>query len=231
MNRNFLATPEEIQKRSYFEHAAMWYSDMFLCCYFQKSVLLVILGSMAFLLLVLVHAAHKQFPLQRQVQYVSFVSSGADYSADIITDNSLQDARLVVSKCLIQDYVETRENYNYQVLAKRIKYVAALSTKAELQKYYDQLATSNPQSLVLKYKDNYIREAKVQKVTFLDDNNALVVFDSKVYNKYSQTLLSHDVETVQITFDADPVNEETLKKKDYYFEVTNYQIEAPTNVQ
>lgn len=226
---------KQIKEGRYFSDAREWYSLRYLMPVPERSLLIFITSLSIVASIVAVWTSYSMFPVVRPYEVIIKAESSLDYYAVIkrLTEENLT-TRQSIAKYLLQDYVVTRESYDYKEFEPQFRRMKEASSKKVYREFAEEMSTSNPNSRTVNYGKYTTREVKVLSSAFAEEGRytekAAVIFETMVIgrkgNKSVERLGAHISYTLG---DIDKIIEKRKAGEPYdgrlEFIVTNYTVQ------
>lgn len=215
---------EYVDNGEYFTEARKWYKQKYLYPLCYRSMALCAATLFVILATIIVINMQSLFPLVKVLRYSVTTSGSGDETAlvtkaDHIDNNPMRS----ISEIMLKDYVQKREQYDYNALANQIEYVKNTSTRIVFKRFYNYLSIDNPDSPVLRYQKDAKRTITINSVKFIDDSTAEVHFASQA--KDSSNQLFEDMTWVAtIDFDSDRIKLHTPNDTPFNFTIMEYKL-------
>lgn len=215
---------EYVNNGEYFTEARKWYKQKYLHPLCYRSIALCAATLFIMLAIVITMNMQSLFPLVKVLQYSITTRGSGDETAlitkaDQIDNNPLRS----ISELMLSDYVQKREQYDYNSLASQIEYVKTTSTRIVFKKFYNYLSIDNPDSPVLRYQKDARRVITVDRVKFIDDSTAEVHFVSQARDGSNQ-LFENMVWVATIDFDSDRIKLHEPNDTPFNFIIMEYKL-------
>jgi type IV secretory pathway component VirB8 len=218
---------ERVESGVYFKYALAWYKIKYIDLISTRSLMILFVALMCLMISGITFQVYKVLPITKKLLYVahSKESTLIQRNTNIIKAGYYKDPLLSISKILIENYVKKREQYHYSKLKEQITYIKNTSNRNVFDSFYESLDIKNPNSLLLKYQNNYVKNIVVDAIE-VDNYEALIIFKAYVDNIYDKSKRSVTQYQVQIKFDIDQVDSSMKDMSRYNFIVTNYEKEV-----
>ncbi len=169
---------KQVDNGVYFEDAKEWYQQKYMYPVIERSFFLLLttiaifISIMAALVLVDFLPLVRHMPLivknDNTVETYVTIRNLAKESGQV--DATKEDANNTLIKYLIEKFVESHETYdytnNFALLGRNVTYIKQFSTQEVFNKYKYYVSMSNPNGLILKYREHTKRNIKVMRETF-----------------------------------------------------------------
>jgi type IV secretion system protein VirB8 len=226
LEQSKLATKDSIISKQYFQDAMKWYNGKFLFPVIERSLILFISIILALLGLIMLIQIQSQFPLKKEITYLSFIDQdilSQNTNIEIAPEEDNNPTRYI-NEHLCKFYILKREKYDYYNLKEQLIYLKSTSSKKIFRSFYNSLNLSNPESPLVRYQKYAKRYSKIENIQFLDDNHIIANLNIEIRDNDFK-LLEKKKAKITMSFDSDSVNKYTNNQKEFYFIVTEYNIQ------
>ncbi len=206
---------QKLQSGEYFRDARIWYNELYHRPIGERSFFIVITLLSAITIWLSVHVYLSMFPLKPVIPYIILSENIVDEYPVIspLRQAPSEDLNISIARFLIANYVQMRENYQYDVQKMEWSFnrVRSTSTEQEFAKYQHVVNPQNPASPFNKYGRDARREIAISNIT-LDleskPSSAQVHFTSKVIRN-KQVQINNWVANITFSFPKLKVDQET----------------------
>jgi type IV secretion system protein VirB8 len=222
----FKLTQEHVTSQQYFQDSSIWYNGKFIFPIVERSVLFIASILLTICISIISYQIREELPILTNMKYLLNIS-GDIFSKEIRinTDEDFDSNSLrFVTKTLCQDYVEKRENYDYDKLREQIIYMKHTSTKTLFKSFYDSLSTNNATSPLNRYQKYGRRKVTIKNLSFLDDNNVIIDFGAEAKDMDNKIFESTN-HRVKLSFESDTLRGDVKNGTEYKFLVTGYKVQ------
>jgi len=215
---------ELIDSGEYFSEAKLWYNyhNIFPIC--QQSYLMFALFFVLTIGLYLSLNIYILLPMHKKVPYAVTNNSISSPLLKIKHANEFpNDPYKSIAYILVKNYVKVRESFASKNLVNQLTYVQTNSSKLVYKNYFNYIDTTNPNSPVLRYSNEYNKVIEIQDViTTENPNNMIVNFTSKAIDEYNNVAESITWQA-DVLFEMDKINNN--KDGEFLFSVIDYKVE------
>lgn len=219
---------KNIRNGRYFADARDWYARRYLVPISERSLLIlltiiaVIAGSVAAI------SSYQMFPVVSPYELVTHVNDSLEHFSTIKRlEKKGLTTRQVVAQYLLENYVVTRESYNYKAFEPQFKRMRAASSKKVFREFKQEMDLKNPLSRPLIYGKDVTRGVKVLSFAFdkvgRHTEAAAVVFETIVKSDMPKGEESVERWGAHIEYTLSDIDE-AMKTKKIEFIVTNYKV-------
>ncbi len=179
---------KKIKDGSYFKDASNWYAIKYLYPIAERSMMFVFAIAALLALFPIATLFNSMSGDSNKIPFPINVEDSIDHFSIVkpLAEDS-ESPQEAIARYLISDYVKTREEYIYKNitsdnLRKSLKKIKASSSKQVLDEYTSYVNENNPDSPLVKYKNNTNRFIEIKSITFLDNDQtsgkARIVFEA-----------------------------------------------------
>lgn len=178
----------QIKDGRYFSDAREWYSLRYLMPVPERSLLIFITTLSLIAGMVATWTSYSMFPIIRPYEVIIKVDDSKDNFSVIrrLTEPGLT-TRQSIAKYLLQDYVMTREAYDYKEFKQQFLRMKEASSKKVYREFERDMSTSNPNSRTVNFGKYMTRSVKILSSAFAEEGRytekAAVVFETTVVGK------------------------------------------------
>lgn len=184
MKKNNLATKLDIETGSYFVDSIIWYNTKYLLPFTQRSYFMLVLIFALMAIFSLSANIYLLFPIKKILNYAVYTDDSNTSDIKLTkADNVSKDPIKSLIATLVDNYIQTREGYDYDHLEKQFLYVKNNSTRFIYTAFYNSMDLSNAKSPVSIYRRDFIRRITILSTQFLNDTTIEVTFRSDIYSK------------------------------------------------
>lgn len=129
---------EYVKTGRYFSDAKIWYKDKYVAPFSQRSLFFVLNFIAISLLIGIIYNLYNLLPTIVQVRYAVNTDGIDNKVAKVIRSTQLigEEANSVAS-ILLKNYIQRRENYEYDKLKEQFLYIKNNSTKVVFRRFYN----------------------------------------------------------------------------------------------
>ncbi len=219
---------EMVESGKYFSNALDWHAKMYIYPITERAWAQVMTCAAVLLFIISWLNVYSMFPLKSNYPFVKWSTfteeDDALSSLKKIDDNIKDNPQHSVSKYLIGKYVENYESYDFHNMETRRNFIKENSSREVNEIYIDRLSTSNPDSLVLKYKKDIKRRVYVTNVRltgFRKTIPSMAEVEYQVINEGSGQRVAN-IEKVSIEFILSDIYRLSKNNLPLEFVVQNY---------
>ncbi|WP_347938607.1 VirB8/TrbF family protein [Rickettsia oklahomensis] len=222
------AIQEYIKSGKYFIDARQWYNFKYILPLSHRSLLLLTCTTFTLLLTLICININILLPINKKVSYL--IKNDAEQQA-IITNtqhSSLANPYISIANILLQNYVKQREEYNYDLLKEQFIFIKNTSTSIVYMQFANFMNIDNPLSPVIRYQKLYKRSINILSINNINDNEAVVMFESLAKNSTGE-ILEKMIWESRIGFIMDSIGINISPNTAFNFTVTNYKLKLLKN--
>ncbi len=222
-NKEYTSIKERIDSGLYYKEMLKFYNYSYINPFVERSFLYVLSFVLFILVLIISYRIYDILPLEREVRYVTTAKNTYRTKASITkADYYANNPESSIAKILVEKYLRKREEYDYDKIESRLKYVLGSSSKLEFRKYYNHINIDNTESPILKYKKEIKRYITITN-TSLDVENSrfTIVFESRALNKNNEVIENN---ICQATIDYIMKNMKIDDNSKNFFNVIDYKV-------
>lgn len=214
---------EYIKSGEYFVDAKKWYNSKYLYPFVQRSILLIFCTILVIALIGISIQLKILFPIVNHVRY-SIYSSSFGKVANVKPANQVKNNPLLsISNIMLENYILHRESYDYGKLEQQLAYVKNNSTKIIFRKFFNYISIDTPESPVMRYQKYVRRTIHVNSIKHINDNSAVIIFESWAKNT-SGEILENTLWEATVYYDIDKINIKVPANSKFNFVVTGYKL-------
>lgn len=185
------------------------------------TIVAVISGSVAAL------SSYQMFPIVSPYELVIRMDDTLEHFSTIKNlEKKGLSTRQVIAQYLLENYVVTREKYNYEDFEQQFKRMRGASSKKVFREFKHEMDLKNPLSRPLIYGKDIVRNVNVLSFAFdrvgRHTEAAAVVFETTVKSDF-QKAVSTERWGARIEYTLSDIDE-AMKTKKLEFIVTNYKV-------
>lgn len=217
------AIQEYIKSGEYYTDARKWYSFKYIAPLSQRSFLILACGIFTILLTVTCLNINMLLPVNEKISYL--IRSNAEKQATVINtkESALRDPYNSVANIMLKNYVRQREEYNYDTLKQQFIFIKNSSTSIIYMQFANFMNIDNPLSPVMRYQKLFRRSINIVSINNINDNEAIVTFQSLAKNTGGEILENMLWET-KIGFIMDPIGADLPPDAPFNFVITSYKL-------
>ncbi|MFV9929981.1 MAG: virB8 family protein [Rickettsia endosymbiont of Haemaphysalis japonica] len=219
---------EYIKSGEYFIDARKWYNFKYILPLSHRSLLLLICTIFTLLLTLICININILLPINKKVSYL--IKDDAEKQA-VVTNtkhSTLANPYISIANIMLQNYVNQREEYNYDILKEQFTFIKNASTSIVYMQFANFMNIDNPLSPVIRYQKLYRRSINILSINNINDNEAVVTFESLVKNS-TDAILENMVWEARIGFIMDSISTNTSPDMPFNFTVTSYKLKLLRN--
>ena len=222
------AIQEYIKSGEYFIDARKWYNFKYILPLSHRSLLLLICTIFTLLLTLICININILLPINKKVSYL--IKDDAEKQATITNTkhSTLANPYISVANIMLQNYVTQREEYNYDILKEQFTFIKNASTSIVYMQFANFMNIDNPLSPVIRYQKLYRRSINILSINNINDNEAVVTFESLAKNS-TGAILENMVWETRIGFIMDSISTSTSPDMPFNFTVTSYKLKLLRN--
>ncbi len=152
---------KNIKSGEYFKEALNWYNLKYVYPLVQRSYFIFITIICVFIIIFTFISLYNFLPLIRPVSISVGLENLADDFAEIKVMPEKNDPNLEVKKFLLSEYVKARESYAFDDIEKNLGFIKNMSSETEYLKFANFMNIRNPNSPILRYKQNATVSVKI----------------------------------------------------------------------
>ncbi|MGX6960252.1 MAG: virB8 family protein [Rickettsia endosymbiont of Pentastiridius leporinus] len=217
------AIQEYIKSGEYYTDARKWYNFKYIMPLSQRSSLILACGIFAILLTITCLNIEMLLPINEKISYL--IKSGDEKQATVINtkESALRDPYNSVANIMLKNYVKQREEYNYDTLKQQFIFIKNSSTSIIYMQFANFMNIDNPLSPVMRYQKLFRRSINIVSVKNINNNEAVVTFESLAKNTGGEILENMLWET-KIGFIMDPIGANLPPNAPFNFVITSYKL-------
>ncbi len=213
---------EYIKTGEYYKYARLWYNRIFILPILYKSIYSVKIFLFIILFLTIALNLISILPMSKGLRYKVDIQDTTQMKANIKKIDSKSDSVInSIAKILINDYVISRESYEYEKLLAKYEYIQNSSSDSEYQRFKNYMSLNNQNSPILKYQKDSVREIKISSIV-INKDNAEIYFSATSIN-IMQDIIENKLWKVVLGYKIDNIN--VHAKGAFGFLVTQYHQE------
>ncbi|MEG8229986.1 virB8 family protein [Candidatus Rickettsia tasmanensis] len=222
------AIQEYIKSGEYFIDARKWYNFKYILPLSHRSLLLFICTIFTLLLTLICISINILLPINKKVSYL--IKDDAEKQAAVTNTkhSTLANPYISIANIMLQNYVNQREEYNYDILKEQFTFIKNASTSIVYMQFANFMNIDNPLSPVIRYQKLYRRSINILSVNNVNDNEAVVTFESLAKNS-TGAILENMVWEARIGFIMDSISTNTSPDMPFNFTVTSYKLKLLRN--
>ncbi|AFB26018.1 MULTISPECIES: virB8 family protein [spotted fever group] len=222
------AIQEYIKSGEYFIDARKWYNFKYILPFSHRSLLLLICTIFTLLLTLVCININILLPINKKVNYL--IKDDAEKQAAITNTkhSTLVKPYTSIANIMLQNYVNQREEYNYDILKEQFTFIKNASTRIVYMQFANFMNIDNPLSPVIRYQKLYSRSINILSIKNINDNEAVVTFESLAKNS-TDAILENMVWEARIGFIMDSISTNTSPDMPFNFTVTSYKLKLLRN--
>ncbi|HJD59067.1 MAG TPA: virB8 family protein [Rickettsia endosymbiont of Omalisus fontisbellaquei] len=222
------AIQEYIKSGEYFIDARKWYNFKYILPLSHRSLLLLICTIFTLLFTLICINIDILLPINEKVSYL--IKDDAEKQATVTNTkhSSLSNPYISVANIMLQNYVKQREEYNYDILKEQFTFIKNASTSIVYMQFANFMNIDNSLSPVIRYQKLYRRSINVLSINNINDNEAVVTFESLAKNSTGE-ILENMVWEARIGFIMDSISTSTSPDMPFNFTVTSYKLKLLRN--
>ena len=184
MKRNNLATKADIETGSYFVDSIIWYNIKYLLPFTQRSYFMLVLIFACIAIFSLSANIYLLFPIKKILNYAVYTDDSNKSDMKLTKANNItKDPIKSLVATLVDNYIQIREEYDYDHLEKQFLYVKNNSTRFIYTAFYNSMDLSNAKSPVSIYRRDFVRKISILSTQFLNATNIEVTFKADIYSR------------------------------------------------
>ncbi|MEY3197516.1 MAG: channel protein [Pseudomonadota bacterium] len=217
-----------IESGKYFKDSIAWYGDKYLSPSTYRVWICYAVMLLLVMLIALLSTVNKLLPIKQQVRYTIFTDSnfrGPDKAAQIIEmdSSSRTTPSRFVAAILLKNYINNREQYDYDKLKSQYSQVENASTRLVFKRFDNSMRIDNPDSPVIKYQKFAKRSVTITHIEFISDAQANIDFNS-ITRDDSSNVLEDSKWRANVSFDMGDVKRKFTMGDRFEFTVTDYKL-------
>lgn len=214
---------EYVKSGEYFQDARKWYNYKYIYPLSQKSFVMILAVNLFILLLGLTYNLKNLFPLVNQVRY-SIRAFNIQSSANIIkADHFKNDPQGSIADIMIRNYVEHREEYDYDILKQQFIFIQNNSTRIVFRKFFNFMNIDNPSSPGMSYQKYIRRGVEILSTQYPATNEVVVTFNS-IAKTSGGEIFENMKWQAAINYEIDKIDVSIPSNSRFNFAVTNYKL-------
>ncbi|AAL02923.1 virB8 family protein [Rickettsia conorii] len=222
------AIQEYIKSGEYFIDARKWYNFKYILPLSHRSLLLLICTIFTLLLTLICININILLPINKKVKYL--IKDDAEKQAAVTNTkhSTLVKPYISIANIMLQNYVNQREEYNYDILKEQFTFIKNASTSIVYMQFANFMNIDNPLSPVIRYQKLYRRSINILSINNINNNEAVVTFESLAKNS-TDAILENMVWEARIGFIMDSISTNTSPDMPFNFTVTSYKLKLLRN--
>ncbi|WP_064428999.1 virB8 family protein [Rickettsia sp. Tenjiku01] len=222
------AIQEYIKSGEYFIDARKWYNFKYILPLSHRSLLLLICTIFTLLLTLICININILLPINKKVNYL--IKDDAEQQAAVTNTkhSTLANPYISIANIMLQNYVKQREEYNYDILKEQFTFIKNASTSIVYMQFANFMNIDNPLSPVIRYQKLYRRSINILSINNINNNEAVVTFESLAKNS-TDAILENMVWEAKIGFIMDSISTNTSPDMPFNFTVTSYKLKLLRN--
>ncbi|WP_392506179.1 virB8 family protein [Rickettsia sp. 2024-CO-Wats] len=219
---------EYIKSGEYFIDARKWYNFKYILPLSHRSLLLLICTIFTLLLTLICINIYILLPINKKVSYL--IKDDAEKQATVTNTkhSTLASPYISIANIMLQNYVNQREEYNYDILKEQFTFIKNTSTSIVYMQFAHFMNIDNPLSPVIRYQKLYRRSINILSINNINDNEAVVTFESLAKNS-TGAILENMVWEARIGFIMDSISTNISPNMPFNFTVTSYKLKLLRN--
>ncbi|MFP3120472.1 virB8 family protein [Rickettsia sp. R2] len=222
------AIQEYIKSGEYFIDARKWYNFKYILPLSHRSLLLLICTIFTLLLTLICININILLPINKKVSYLIKDDAAKQAAVTNTKHSTLTNPYISIANIMLQNYVKQREEYNYDILKEQFTFIKNTSTSIVYMQFANFMNIDNPLSPVIRYQKLYRRSINILSINNINDNEAVVTFESLAKNS-TDTILENMVWEARIGFIMDSISTNTSPDMPFNFTVTSYKLKLLRN--
>ncbi|AFC74030.1 virB8 family protein [Rickettsia montanensis] len=222
------AIQEYIKSGEYFIDARKWYNFKYILPLSHRSLLLLICTIFILLLTLICININMLLPINKKVSYLIKDDGEKQATVTNTKHSTLANPYISVANIMLQNYVNQREEYNYDVLKEQFTFIKNASTSIVYMQFANFMNIDNPLSPVMRYQKLYRRSINILSTKNINDNEAVVTFESLAKNS-TGAILENMVWEARIGFIMDSISTSISPGMPFNFTVTSYKLKLLRN--
>ncbi|MDX1923762.1 MAG: VirB8/TrbF family protein [Rickettsiaceae bacterium] len=165
------------------------------------------------------------FPMNEKIMYAITVPESSEYAAKISTPQTTggdEENYHDIASVFVSAFVEAIERYDYAILQYDMLFINKNATDVIYNKYNDSLRIENPNSPVLKFKNNAKRVIEIRDVKIISTSSAKVKFNAAIQREVG-VLDDKSEWEADVEFSMDKINTNAENGAPFAFTVTSYK--------
>lgn len=210
---------------AYYREAGSWAADRISALNRSRRIAWIVAGGAVAIAIVEGVALMVMMPLKTVAPYTLLVdrTTGFVQALKPLEANQITPDRALVQSMLVQ-YVIARESFDLSTLQANYQKVGLWSADQARRDYLNLMRSSNPAAPQTRYPRSAVVETRVKSVSPLDENSALVRFDTVRRDVGGQYQLAQPwVAVVQYRFSGEPMAAEDRFLNPLGFQVIEYR--------
>lgn len=213
-----------IESGTYFIDARKWYGYKYTDLLVQRTYLLISVLIILTAMLITGFFLYFLFPLNIETKYLInsnniFKTTAQVIKADIKGLSPIES----ISSIMIQNYVQQREQYNFDKLPEQLSFIQNNSNKKVYKNFTNYMDINNALSPVLRYQQMARRSVSILNLKYISDNQVVILFQSK-----AKTISGEEIESItwqaDVNFIIDPISLDAQNQTKFNFTITDYKI-------
>ncbi|WP_103897252.1 VirB8 family type IV secretion system protein [Rickettsia fournieri] len=222
------AIQEYIKSGEYFIDARKWYNFKYILPLSHRSLLLLICTIFTLLLTLICININILLPINKKVSYLIKDDAAKQAAVTNTKHSTLTNPYISIANIMLQNYVKQREEYNYDILKEQFTFIKNTSTSIVYMQFANFMNIDNPLSPVIRYQKLYRRSINILSINNINDNEAVVTFESLAKNS-TDAILENMVWEARIGFIMDSISTNTSPDMPFNFTVTSYKLKLLRN--
>ncbi|AXU06338.1 VirB8 family type IV secretion system protein [Rickettsia japonica] len=222
------AIQEYIKSGEYFIDARKWYNFKYILPLSHRSLLLLICTIFTLLLTLICININILLPINKKVSYLIKDDAAKQAAVTNTKHSTLTNPYISIANIMLQNYVKQREEYNYDILKEQFTFIKNASTSIVYMQFANFMNIDNPLSPVIRYQKLYRRSINILSINNINDNEAVVTFESLAKNS-TDAILENMVWEARIGFIMDSISTNTSPDMPFNFTVTSYKLKLLRN--
>ena len=227
---------EYIETKEYFSDARNWYNWKYMLPLSHRVWLFCTTFATGLVFLALIININKLLPIKQKLTYginvVSNIREG-ETQAQVIEMKGFEGTSAphkFIASNLINNYVESREDFDYSQIKKQFEYIRATSTRLVFKRYYNYMSVNNPDSPVMRYQQYATRKININGIKFLSDRRVVIKFNSLAKDINGKQFENHLWEA-HVSFNMGEVGKRVPTGTKFKFVVTDYKLKLLGEVE
>jgi len=168
----------------YYQEAKSWYQENYESLQISRNRYRVFSCIMAFMMCLGLCAIITLLPLK---QYIYRLIEVNKQTGEVTVLKEMEgnafSANWIMTRYFINQYIEQRESYSLEEIKRKFNIVIRMSDKPLANKYIADTVDSNPKSPIKLLNNTHYKEVNVLSINSLNDNTALVRYQTRLHNK------------------------------------------------
>ncbi|BAK96524.1 virB8 protein [Rickettsia japonica YH] len=205
-----------------------WYNFKYILPLSHRSLLLLICTIFTLLLTLICININILLPINKKVSYLIKDDAAKQAAVTNTKHSTLTNPYISIANIMLQNYVKQREEYNYDILKEQFTFIKNASTSIVYMQFANFMNIDNPLSPVIRYQKLYRRSINILSINNINDNEAVVTFESLAKNS-TDAILENMVWEARIGFIMDSISTNTSPDMPFNFTVTSYKLKLLRN--